>query len=386
MKTQSLLILSAALSLCFISACDGDDDTGSDTSLDGGSDAIPDVDADTDIGTDSDAAIDVPEPDETTTAFSFVAGLHIPSTNGGDACCFTDLDPNNDDPEPTIDNNLAALLGVLGTFLEDVDINQSIVDAIDSGSLALVLEHVGIPLDVESDERSTDATVHIHIAEAAEGDTGEMRADGEGSFTISDPTATFEDAAIGAGSFAAGPDTFPLSIPLGDLAGDVDLGMETLDLVVTDARLRGNISQCGDSVCSVDPTVTIDGEDAVVGGIELGGAVGADQIVDLINGLVGDCSCISSDLAEHDLIVGGEDADAQAYVLSCNPDVDVSSAECTDADGAICGGLGGNIGTVCSALGVVSNLIDVDIDGNGVNDGISMGIRLALVSATVTVE
>ncbi len=383
MQRKFIFILAVMLSAGFVVACGEDDvDPVEDT---GGGDTVDDT---SDAGNDADAVEeveeDVTQPDVITgdeTKYSFVAGLLIPSTNGGDACCFTDLDPSNDDPDPTIDNNLAALLGVLGTFLDGVDINASIQEAVDAGDLALVLEHVNVPDSVNTGGQATDATVNLYLATADEGDTAADRASGDGTFTLGEATATFDDVTVGEGQFAAGPDTFPLTIPLGALGGS-DLGIEELDLTVTDARIEGEIVECNNGVCSVDPLVSVDGEDVQVGGMKLGGAVGADQIVTLINDLVADCSCISADLATEPMILGGEDADAQSYVLECNSAVDTSSANCGDEDGAICGGLGGNIGTVCSALGVVGNLIDVDIDGNGINDGISLGIRLSLVGAT----
>ena len=319
----------------------------------------------------------------TTTTYTFVSEIHIPSTNGGDACCTTDLNPNNDNPDATIDNNLAALLGVFDTFLEGDGIRNSINDAIDGGDLLYVVRFEGIPENVNLGGPVVgDVEVTTFLADS--NSSSSSRAAGLGEFFNLAEIGGFANAEVGDGFYAAGEEDIDIAVPRIDF-GTGGFDSDNVDFYsLKRARAVGEIVNCGDGgLCSIDPLVNLDGDDVQVGGIGLSGALHAQAMVSLLNGMVGRCSCISSDLASNPMFLGGEDIDAGTYVLQCNPNVDTSWSSCTSQDGPTCEGIGGNIGTVCSALGVIGNLIDVDVDGNGVNESISMGVRLSLVPATL---
>ena len=299
---------------------------------------------------------------------SYIRNIQIPERGTDAECCF-DFDDDGD-----IDNGLGLLVGALGALGQDLDIEATIEEALADDSIALLLEW----------------------GKGAEGNgfwayLGSNDTDGDG-----EPDQSFEDRASGAGVFqiepegldeygsliqfntatvdgdvvTAGPSLFRINIPI-----DTEDFALNLDLTIEQATIMGAQVEDATGIASVDEEFDIDGELIEFGGWALGGVVPLDQIGALLNNLASDCACAGFDSAEPVVTYGD---DGTTYNLACAQEPD---GECTADDGVICE----NIGLVCSFLPSLPSfgLNDIDTDGNGVGDALSVGIRLSGVGATL---
>lgn len=265
-----------------------------------------------------------------------------------DDCCF-DL---NDDGEP---NNALSLL----RSLENGAVNTGIQDSIDSGSLVLLFEHEGLDDPVNSGPY----TLNVWLGEAVEAPvTGPFVVDAasvdEGTF----PQAFLPNAKIENGVLTAGPGVVDISLTLEGLLD------APLDLRISQAQIKATVDPTSD----LADGVAINEEDEALMGGKLGGAIRVDDLVEAMNSFViGSCDCLGLEGADYILYEDG--------ALSCAP-LTAEDNTCADDGNTTCAGLT----QVCGMLPLLGSIVDVDTNGDGENDALSIGTTFNTEAATIS--
>ncbi len=251
------------------------------------------------------------------------------------------------DGDGDIDNALGSLLNSLSGLLGDTDINATLQESIDEGSLALGMTWPGVT-DPASD--TTAALDFFQLQFATAGDASAFLADRD-SFDrgSSTPLIRFQTASFTGGALEAGPSTFNISIPLSD----------TIQLALTAerARIKGDASLDALGIKLTDGT--------------LSGAVPLVSVAEALNAYISsdNCSCVTGG----DLI----DTSGGAGDLACNA---LDASNCS-GDQDICGTIVGACGI---AIGIIGSELDIDLDGDGQNDALSVFIRMEAQGTVIT--
>ncbi|MFT6397675.1 MAG: hypothetical protein ACJAYU_002429, partial [Bradymonadia bacterium] len=301
-------------------------------------------------------------------AISYIRNIQIPPRGTDAECCF-DFDDDGD-----IDNGLGLLVGALGALGQDLDIEATIEEALAGDSIALLLEWgrgaEGNGFWAYLGSNDTDA-------DGEPDQSYEDRSAGDGVFQIQASSLDeygsiiqFNTATVDGDVTTAGPSIFALNIPIETDGFSLDL-----DLTIERATIQGITVDDATGVASVDEEFDIDGENIEYGGWALGGVVPLDQIGALLDDLMSDCACAGFD-ADLPVVTYGDDG--TTYNLAC---AQSPEGECTADDGVICE----NVSLVCSFLPSLPSfgLNDIDTNGNGVGDALSVGIRLSAVGAVL---
>jgi len=260
---------------------------------------------------------------------------------GDEECCFD----YNGDGVP--DNALGGILEAFGL----PDINASIQDGIDSGSIALLLEHSGLTA-LTGGNFTINFWLGIWdgITELAQ--TGNTIAIDPVSIDAgTQPQAYVPGATLtAAGAVTAGPGTILLTLEL--------LGTP-LSLRISGARVTASVDAANSSL---DNGVSLNNG-------KLGGYVKVADVMDAINLYASTCDCLG--------LNGGN-------LVNYNPaTVTATCATVTDtcAEGDTCS----TIATQCPTLaGVIGFIADVDADGDGTEDALSIGATFTAAGATIT--
>lgn len=307
----------------------------------------------TDTGTDTDIPDD---PVRDTPEYSYLSALSFPETNedtGLPECC---VDLNGDDE---VDNALLGILGLVGQFAGDLDLDSLIQGVIDDGSLILIFEHEGLPVDLAGD---ANFTINVYVG--ASEDDAETRANGGGTFTLAQQVATIAGAEYRGGAVDAEAESLTITLDLAGLGLGDDLPLDSIALPLTPAIISANVEEDAEGGIA-----TADAEAYLTGGVS--GSV----VTDLLNGIAADCGSEGTDLASGEpgllsVDPNGVEAGGQAAVV-CN----YTSAQ-IDEQLANEDGLCGFLGTVCGAASAVGGFFDVDTDGDDVLDGLSLGLYI----------
>ena len=276
---------------------------------------------------------------------SVITEMVIAAANEPEDCCF---DFDNDGQ---VDNGVGNLLGTLGSFLGDVDLDGSLAEAIGDGSVTIVLEAIGVD-DVENDD-SVDVQGYVGYYDD-EGDLliqpGSFNPDGT-------PLVYFAEGEISDGTASMGPSDFQTSLPLAGF---------NLSLEVKEARGQTEVS------------VSEDGGKFDMSDGKLGGLIPFGDIVSTLNMVAGSCDCL--DLGGNNMFdLTGEDS------IACSGAFNDASPSCSDADGSLCTGLAGIADQkflVCNiGLGLIKP--DIDTDFNGKGDHFSVGLRFTGEADTI---
>jgi len=319
-------------------------------------------------------------------------------------CCF-DFD---DDPEP--DDGLGVVLGLLGSFLEDTDVQALLDEAIVDGSVVLLNDWTTWP------EGDGEAAFGINLGDLEEDDDGPVedfetvRAVGDGTYTISGESfdeygaqVQFNNGEVDDGTLTSGPSTFVLTIAI---PGFFE---EPLALTLDLAQIQADVTEETTGIFTEDEMRAGEDGDFFVGGGQMGGVVRAEQILTLLDDTLADCECGDID-PDEPIVEYVYNHNTGTMDVSCNPENNGSGngddiPACGDADGDICG----NIGTVCPALAIIGRALDVDIlaceevggdtgecgpgadnpcecaiGRDGIRDSLSVGLRFAWTGADVT--
>jgi hypothetical protein len=279
---------------------------------------------------------------------SVITSFAIEGEADDPVCCF---DYNGDGD---VDNALGTLLA--GANFQG-QINDSIAEGINDGSIAILLEHDGLegPLmggttaefnvNFWLGEWGTDADGNVITALDPAGNNP-LLIDPASIDSGAQPLAYIPDAQLDGGAVDAGPGVFQLAIEL--------LGTP-LVLRVSAARVQADVDF---------PNSSIDGGVALTNA-QLGGYVKAEDIVEAINVFATTCECLGLNGAP---LLGD---------TGCSPNAD--AAACTDAGEDTCAQIASN----CNLLSAVPALADIDADGDGELDAISIGATFTAAGATI---
>ncbi|MFT5993210.1 MAG: hypothetical protein ACI82G_002212, partial [Bradymonadia bacterium] len=302
---------------------------------------------------------------------SFVNTIALPETEGEDDWCCFDL--NGDDE---IDNSLGGLISALGPLLGDLDVPELINGALADDDIAIIMEWTRWP--AEADFSLWLATNDLDGDEDGLPDQSfEDRSAGNGVFRLQNESFTntgsfiqFNTTSYTGTSLEAGPSQFNLSIPI---PGIFD---EPLQLTILDARITAEMTEDGGSIASTPEDLNNGDEDITYGGAELGGVVLLDEIFGIIDDLARDCACAGINPDEA-VLEFGDNGDTYAAACVQTPG---DAEACGEDDGIICA----QLGLVCQFASTIPTLAaDIDVDGNGVEDAASVGVRLGWVGASI---
>ncbi|MCB9665150.1 MAG: hypothetical protein H6732_13645 [Alphaproteobacteria bacterium] len=292
----------------------------------------------------------------------------IPPAAGPQACC---RDWGSASRAVGTDNALAAM----NTFakLASLDLNAELAVVIRSGSFVPVLDHRAMP------QADGDYKLGFFLAEWAAGTTYTKASTGEGEFYVypesfrpgtGKPQVVFRKATkTGNKIHAEGGDfeialviqNVNLQLPVRDVTIDANIVVDTLGLAVSDG--------------------------------ELSGYVVVDELFEAYNGLVkSTCACASGLLDGKDLFTKVGDTWQRACQPhdsnpSATPPVVGVNEVCDEPAEAVCENLIGNqiaLGGACALIGgAIGDVADLDLDGDGKNEALSVGLRAQGVPATL---
>ena len=280
---------------------------------------------------------------------SYVHSLHMNDPRREEPCC------HDFDGDGVQDNRLGEILGQLAPT--GLDVNREIDGAIRSGALTLLLEWRCL------DDPTNDPGLEVPVFFGQDTDGSfEDNLVGNEHFRVHRPsfvmqqvgyTGTplvfFPSGSVAAGQLEAGPTRFPVSFLFLAGAGS--------DLYVEEAWLGGRIVETAFGLGLADGWLR--------GGVRL------DAILERFNGYYAEsCACLGADgpMIRWTIENGG-------YAIQCQ---DVSRTNHC-ALGSQCW----TLGALCSVLGGLFNRPDLDLDGDGVADALSIGLQLEATSAFI---
>lgn len=291
---------------------------------------------------------------------SYVTHIAVGNQGDDDTCCF---DFNGDGTE---DNALGDLLKTAGALLQ-LDLNGTIREQIETGSLTLLLETVGV------DDVSNDDSLDINGFYGEDGD-GDLSNNASGMSTFSvdpssfqsgtaNPIIGFANAAISGGNLSAGPDLFQLSVPI--------VGAQ-LDVAVTATKLETDVA-LGPNGSGLSM-----GSGSELGG-RLGGVIKRDDLYSALNAFVLTCTCIEYTDPADTMLIG---ADGQCNAVkpgTCDANVDGEAcAQLPPLCGTLLAFIDSDVDTACIESG---EYVEADCDGE--NDAISIGVFIKATSGTI---
>ncbi|MGM0559153.1 MAG: hypothetical protein ACQEVA_22400 [Myxococcota bacterium] len=277
-----------------------------------------------------------------------------------DACCF-DFDGDGEN-----DNGLGGLLADFGSVLglNLAEANVELQTAIDEGSLIIVFEHQGLE-DLTGDEfeinfllGELDGVASITTDGSA---TNPVLIDptsfDEGSY----PQARIPDAELESdGVVTAGPGNARLQL---DLLG------ATIDLAIRQAQITTQVPDTPESDLADKGVFLTEGK--------LGGFTTVADLFDALNTFTGNCECLG--LADGENLIDYDPNDPlNPETTSCNENADAGACEGTDDT---CFQIADNCGLVVS---VGPGLADLDTDGDGAVDSISIGLEFTAAGADIS--
>ncbi|HRE02337.1 MAG TPA: hypothetical protein PLV68_13625, partial [Ilumatobacteraceae bacterium] len=274
-------------------------------------------------------------------------------------CCF---DFNDDG---VVDNKLGDILSltiVRGQF----NVNTTLEEQISEGGLVLLLETKNVT-DVAT---SSNVTINGFYGADADADPSN-NASGTASFVVNpssfapntmSPVISFTGGAIASSTLNAGPSIFRLSIPL--------LGA-SLDLAINGTRFESPVAA---GPAGADKGLAMGGED----GGKLGGYVAMRDFATAFNTyLDAECGCIAKTDESKPFVSVTTGAAAESLSLNIK-----NGAACTGEDESTCKSVADALGTFGAILaGFLTP--DIDANGDGVKESLSIGVRLKATSAMV---
>ncbi len=336
---------------CFGEVCDGDDE------FVGGSCEPP-------LGTDGYVAH----------RLTYVSAARIAETSA--PCCY---DFDNNGVEDTAISGLLSTLAAIGDGV--ADINGAMQARIDNGTLVTLVDFVGLPDSGISGEgpamiRIFDAT-NDRDSDGSADQSVEERGDGDGVFLIENAResnrAQFNVATHTQGDVQSDASQIPIPFPLpghDEMTVSLELAYARAELIDIDGGLH-----------SVNRTATVGGSEVTLGGFEIGGYILLTSFEETLNRIIDDCSCAGISEGT-DLLTITEGA--RAMSATCDPGIDVSgsancSGEAVPGDGLVCPLLS----QLCLVTAAITGTADVDTNGNGVRDAVSVGFHFELVPAAL---
>lgn len=392
MLRKSLFALSAVLLLGATAACGDDDNKKKDDNNNGdvSCDENPNQDK-CQTGGDDDPCVANPDQDickmddaRDALAYSYVNGLVIPDESS--PCCWDFAANSNEIDKDVFDNKLGDLLGpdgIVGMIGDDINIDEVLTDLFEDDTLTLLLEYKHLAEPVDKNGR---VDIALHLGETqGEGDTWEARNSGQGQFKLGEKL-TGITGFTQRGTITAQAETFPLTL---DLRGFVDPAQleelrlpNEISISLSKVRLALKAIEAETNKISNDVTVT---EDRGKTTNFLTGLISGDELADVLNEVLGHggaCENISGDVVTFTDDVERDPDDIEDGVLSSPLLEAVDGA----ALGACLQDLGLDQGTaniIAGFIPTIGGFFDVDADGNGVADGLSIGLFLSIAGAEI---
>ena len=281
---------------------------------------------------------------------SVMTSLGIGGVGELEPCCFDFTDDGE------MDNALGKLLNGLGNILGDTDVNAEITTNMQEGGLVILLEY-GDLNDVADDDSMQMA---VFYGEDADDDYTDNLA-GTGSFLVdtasflegtATPLASFPGTNITAGTMTAGPSVFNLAFPIGNIK---------LEAMVSGTLIEAPV------------TLGPNGKGLAMEKAKLGGYIRMEDLYGALNAYVtGSCECLG--LGDEPLI-GFDEAKGK---MACGS-TENSTCDSNNEDEETCAQLGSFCGAALLFLKP-----DVDSDGDGEKDAMSVGAWVSGTSATIT--
>jgi hypothetical protein len=317
---------------------------------------------------------------------SVITNLELTSDEASD-CCFN-IDGSDDG---SVDNQLASVLGFLPTNI-DASIGQNLAD----GEFVVLNEHAGLT-DLGQSE---DFNVNFHLGEFGSETASNyvQKADSSCSFDETNcdlesssgedflvnpesfdegthPQAQVEPATITNAEVGAGPGNVLLNLSIPDVG--------SISLDIRGAKIEASVDEQASDLAG-DGVVLTDGK--------LGGYVLMKDVLGLINNLFSECGCLNN---PDQAIVGYDTSsdDPDLFPDECakeNPPEGECSLSCTDevqSNTDSCGSGSDEIckqaGTLCGATSLLSTARDLDVDGDGQLDAVSIGAIFEAAGANI---
>lgn len=393
MLRKGLFALSSVLLLGATAACGDDDPENGDGNGNGEVECSDEANADHPDckeppkleGCDDPANADKPECSREDAreelVHSYVNSLSLPEKVDGElTCCWDYNAENNKDPEG-YDNALVSVLGALGSFLDGVDVGQLLGDLLQDGDLTLLFEFKDLPEPLEFG--AFDLSLYLGEIDPASTVSAADRLAGQGEFFLGDKLATINNASLRRGILSANADELVLTVDItGFLGEDDDLGLPPeISLPLNEVRLQFEPSE-GDNGLEASAT-SADGKSINF----LSGVLVGDSVAALLNDILGDMCSLSGDLLSFSAEVSDvpqSDMDDLEPGELASPKLTVNDAMITELENgnATCQEIAGFAGVI----GVVGGLFDIDVTGNRVADGLSLGLNLGMTGATIVEE
>jgi hypothetical protein len=311
-------------------------------------------------------------------------------------CCF-DYDGN---PDNGPDNAYGDLLPVM-IMLAGLDGSefQTLSDAdLEAGANTLVVDWRELPV-VGAALADGDVRLSVFPAVFDPAEDWATRVAGDGTYAL-DPAGfgthgaqtQFNNGQLESGVLTAGPSTFPFLMPS---VPNMVLGWFTGGTVypLQDVRIMADLMLEANGVHTVDETRGDVGDEYVVGGGRLGGVIPGTMIVASTNDNYSSCACAG---VTGDVVTGTETT--EAFVMECIAEsFDDPIAICCSEPGVPAGCEDGTPGvdccvdgdtcsylpTMCDYTSLVGEMLDVDTNGNGVPDGMSVGLHFSWTGASI---
>ena len=308
--------------------------------------------------------------------FSYIWRIQVPEPGTPAECCF---DFTGDG---LIDNGFGTLVGATAAISPGTDVQASLDSPIADGSTALMFEYAGL------NESTLGGPTQLWLYAATNDLNGDGVADqqwvptrvaGRGLFQVEpysladdgSPLVRFESAYIDGNLLTAGPGAFPIEMPF---------VFSTVSVVIQQAYIQADIRSEASGFFTNDADIDSDGNGVpeVWGGAQLGGIVPADQAFSDLSYQASNCACAGLSFFDQ-LFIAGEGFDT--YEVACDSSITINDSACSAADGELCQ----NLSTICGFAPAFPTigLIDVDTNGNGIPDAISVGLRLSMSGAAL---
>ena len=298
---------------------------------------------------------------------SYVYYVEMPPAIGPDACCF---DMNGDGQ---IDNAVSALSTAL-QIVGITDLEGDWFDAIERDLIGYAYAFDGLEGDVSDIDLGVIRVTNDLNRDDWPDQDWEERANGEGvvgidraGITPYGPETRFPRASVRFGQLeAGGVSEFVMAFPPDALLATSN---SPVYYTIREARIAGELFRSDQGVWA--------GDFEEMPGVAVGGAITAEDWIDTLNLASLDCECLGLGGGER-LFHVERDEEEGDLIAFCDEEIDVD--RCEEEESAC-----GNLPLVCGALPVLSRFgpWDIDLDGDGLGDAASIGLRMWLAPVEV---
>ncbi len=289
-------------------------------------------------------------------AYSFADSLSVATAFDptDETCCF------DQDGDGTLDNSIGGLLGVFQS-LGTADVAAELALQVETGDLILMFEHRELPGSLPG---SGPARLSMFRG------TNDVDGDGQADQSLADRVAGRGVVQVRREAF--GPAGAVSQCNVGQLDGDV-LSMRSCDITIP-IDIPGVITIDADiHEASLSATLTSTATGIVSADVQVGGWVPFTTIVRALNDAISECTCAG--LSTEDRLLVIRETLFGPELLCREDEVVFDPAPCAEDEDA--GFLCQTLATFCAGTSVLQEFADIDSDGNGVEDAMSLGLRLS---------